>query len=235
MENSKIMTMNTKFFVALSAGTMLASVAAADMTGYAYQNQYSVSAVDGFGAPDFNGTVVDIWLEFDDADDLLLNIYNFNDVNLGMTYYQSYTGQTWLPSNLGAPFETPALQSADSYVSIGGDGGSQPNANGTGLDPNFGGGGAAGPEADAGWYNSDPGTPIGAVMATAYTSTGLGVFIGRFSMNGSSISLEYSTGAATWNQGIGTPGFQADFEVVPTPGALALLGLAGLAGRRRRR
>jgi hypothetical protein len=232
----KDMMFNTKLIVALSASTLVGSFAAADMTGSVYQNQYSVSAVDGFGAPDFNGTVVDLWMEFDDAADILLNVYNFNDVNLGATYYQSFTGATWLPNNLGAPFETDALRDADSFVSIGGDGGAQTNANGTGLDPNFGGTGAAGPGADGGWYNSDPGTPIGAVVSTSHTASGLGVFIGRFSMNGGSVDLGGSTGAATWNQGIGTEGYQAGFTVkpIPTPGALALLGLAGLAGRRRR-
>ena len=225
-----------KIRVPITAGLSLlvAASATADMTGNVYQNSYAGSHVDGFGAADFDGSIVDLWMEFDDAADIALNVYNFNDINLGATYYQSFTGATWLPNNLGVPFETEALRYADSFVSMGGDGGAQTNANGTGLDPNFGGTGAAGPGADAGWYNSDPGTPIGAVIATSHTSTGLGVFIGRFSMNGGSVDLEGSTGAATWNQGIGTDGLQADFTVVPTPGALALLGLAGLAGRRRR-
>ena len=45
-----------------------------------------------------------------------------------------------------------------------------------------------------------------------------------------------STGFATYNQGVGTAGVQEGFTVVeiPAPGALALLGLAGLASRRRR-
>ena len=43
------------------------------------------------------------------------------------------------------------------------------------------------------------------------------------------------TGFATFNEGIGTPGQQDSFTIVPAPGALALLGLAGLAGRRRRK
>ena len=35
----------------------------------------------------------------------------------------------------------------------------------------------------------------------------------------------------TWNQGLGTPGQQGGFTIVPAPGALALLGLAGIAGQ----
>ena len=230
------MMFNTKLIVAFSASALVGSFAAADMTGSVYQHQYNVSAVDGFGAPDFNGTVVDLWMEFNDDADILLNVYNFNDANLGTTYYQSFTGATWLPNNLGAPFETDALQYADSYVSIGGyNGGSQPGNDGTGLDPNFGGAAAAGPGTNAGWYNSDPGNPIGAVVSTGHTDTGLGVFIGRFSMQGAlDFTMEGSYGSFTWNQGLGTSGVQGDFAVVPAPGVLALLGLAGLAGRRRR-
>jgi hypothetical protein len=228
-----------KIRVPLAAGLSLlvAASATADMTGNVYQNSYAGSHVDGFGAADFDGSIVDLWMEFDDAADVALNVYNFNDINLGTTYYQSFTGATWLPNNLGVPFETEALKYADSFVSIGGGDPltGQTNANGTGLDPNFGGTSAAGPGANAGWYNSNPGDPIGAVMATEHTSTGLGVFVGRFSMqDAKSLSLEGSTGAATWNQGLGTAGQQAGFTVVPAPGALALLGLAGLAGRRRR-
>ena len=65
-----------------------------------------------------------------------------------------------------------------------------------------------------------------------YDSGVFGVLIGRFasmdSINRNWLSLE-----ATWNQGLGTPGEQGQF-VIPAPGAVALLGLAGLAGRRRR-
>ena len=84
-----------------------ATTALADMTGNVYQNTLNLSYTDGFGGPDFDGVVVDIWLEFDDANDVLLNVYNFNDPNIGTNYYQSYTGQTWLPNNLGAPLEDP--------------------------------------------------------------------------------------------------------------------------------
>jgi len=227
------MKMRVPFAAAGVVAMTVASAANADMTGNVYYSSSSVSAVDGFGAPDFDGTVVDLWMEFDDANDILLNVYNFNDANLGTTYYQSFTGATWLPNNLGVPFETDALRLADSFVSIGG-GGDQGPANGTGLDPNFGGTGAAGPGANGGWYNSDPGNPIGAVVATDVTSTGLGVFIGRFSINGGDLNMEGGFGEATWNQGLGTDGQQAGFVIVPAPGAIALLGLAGLAGRRRR-
>jgi hypothetical protein len=233
------MKTSTTHFAVLITSTFMGSIATADMTGLCFQNIREVSAVDGFGAPDFNGTVIDLWLEFDDIDDVLLNVYNFNDANLGTTYYQSFTGTGWQSNNQGPPFETEALQIADSFISIGGDGGSQSAGNGTGIDPSFGGNNAAGPGANSGWYNSNPNAPIGAVVQTNYTSTGLGVFIGRFSLNGSEFEMCEGTGFCTWNQGLGTDGSQASFEItelicVPSPGALALLGIAGIFKPRRR-
>ena len=72
--------MRTRTTIALTSilSAVAAPTALADMTGGVYQHSYQVSAVDGFGAPDFNGTVIDLWLEFDDPDDVLLNVYNFN-------------------------------------------------------------------------------------------------------------------------------------------------------------
>ena len=102
---------------------------------------------------------------------------------------------------------------------------------------NFGGNGTQIPAADAGWYNGSPPSLNGQVgdVAGAGTIAGsdFGVLIGRFS-TGTFANLEGSTLEVTWNQGLGTPGNQAGFTVVPAPGALALLGLAGMAGRRRR-
>ncbi len=234
------MKTSTTHFAVLITSTLMGSIATADMTGNCFQRVREVSAVDGFGAPDFNGTVVDLWLEFDSVDDVLLNVYNFNDANLGTNYYQSFTGSGWQPNNQGFPFETDALAFADSFITIGGTGDEAQDANnGTGVDPGFGGNNAAGPGANAGWYNSNPTVEIGAVVATDFTYTGFGVFIGRFSLNGSELQMCGGTGFCTWNQGIGTDGSQASFEITelicaPTPGALALLGIAGIFKPRRR-
>ena len=231
------MNLNRKMIIALGASATFATAANADFTGAVFQHVQYVNVVDGFSAPDFDGTVIDLWAESDDAADILLNVYGYHDANFGTAYYQSFTGGTWLPNNQGPPFETPALQYADSYVSIGGyNGGSQPNNDGTGLDPNFGGTDADGPAEGSGWYNSNPAKYNGQAVATSHTDSGLGVFIGRFSLNdgGAGFSMEGTFGEFTWNQGLGTPGHQGGFSVIPAPGAVALLGLAGLAGRRRR-
>ena len=220
---------------ALAGATLVAGTASASMTG-AVAISYSVTAAD-FGGAEVTVNVTDLYMTSDDAADTLLNVYNLTLANgsASVNYFQSFTGTGWQPTNLGGPFDTEALQTADSFVTIGGigaDGRQAPGAgSGVGLDPNFGGNNAAAPGALAGWYNGNPPSLIG--QTATYDSGVTGVFIGRFSST-ESFDLTGSTFEVTWNQGLGTGANQAAFTVVPAPGALALLGLAGIAGRRRR-
>jgi hypothetical protein len=228
---------------ATALGLAIAMSANAGMTGNAFENGYAYSGTD-FGGVAVSGYVVDLYLEFDSDADVMLNVYNFNDVNLGTeAYFQGLTAPGWAPNEQGSIFQTDVSQNFDSFIAIGGvqaDGANGPiqmAGNGVSVDPNFGGNSAIAPAADAGWYNGNPNNPIGQVVATNFTTTGFGVFIGRFSIeNSAGFSMIGSDGFATYNQGVGTPGVQTSFNVVdiPAPGALALLGLAGLASRRRR-
>lgn len=125
-----------------------------------------------------------------------------------------------------------ALQSAtDSFVTMQGIG----NGWGTALDPSFGtpygpqAGGISPPNSNAGWYDSTPGTQnlIGATYrvrlmqiariaaddTTAYTAN---------------LTLGYAYLGSTVAQ------FGYGSFTIPAPGAIALVGLAGLIGRRRR-
>ena len=222
--------------------SVLAAAASADITG-AYVVSYSVTAAD-FDGSDVTVNVQDLYLGSDDTADTVLNVYNMMIADSGkVNYFQSFTGTGWQPTNLGGPFDTPALRSADSFVTIGGfeQGVLAPEqapgaGSGTGLDPNFGGNDAQYPGENAGWYNGSPPSLNGAVGSVADSSgnlTGLGVLIGRFAYDGD-FDLIGSTLEVTWNQGLGSPGNQAEFMVMPAPGALALLGLAGATSRRRR-
>ena len=241
-----------KFFAIAGASAMAVSaLSTADIIDCVYTGS-AVSATDFAGQPDFNGYVIDLWLVSDDATDTVLNTFNVNISNsLGASsYYQSFTGTGWTPNNLGAPFETDALRRADSFVSMGArtadgspslDNGAvvQMASNGTGLDPAFGGNNAGAPGANAGWYNSNPPVAIGEPLQGIVPGVGV-VFIGRFSIQGATDFDLSGTVSSTWNNGIGTEGAQAfDLQiselVVPAPGAMALLGLAGIAGGRRRR
>ncbi len=220
-----------------AAVSVLAGPAGAEMTTIGL-NSYSVTASD-FDGSVLTLNIIDMYLLSDDEGDVLLNIYILDlPVAAQLPYFQSFTGTGWQPSNLGGPFDSAALRLADSFVTIGGFDFANPEqapgaGAGTGLDPNFGGNNASHPGLLAGWYNGSPPSLGGQV---GDTPLGLGVLIARFSStqelgggNFAGTTLE-----ATWNQGLGTPGIQAEFLVMPTPGSLALLGIAGL-GRTRRR
>ena len=229
----------------LGAGlaTIVAGAATAEITG-AYVVNYQVTAAD-FDGNDVSVFVQDLYLSSDDGADVALNVFNYSaGGNAASSYFQSFTGTGWQPTNLGGPFDAPALRLADSFVTIGGFAldtiapEQAPGAgSGTGLDPNFGGNGAAAPGALAGWYNGSPPSlngQVGAVPEFSGDLIGLGVLVGRFTTTEAGSDLQGGTLEVTWNQGLGTPGQQAGFTIAPAPGALALLGLAGIAGRRRR-
>ena len=225
----------------LGLASIVAATASADITG-AYVVSYSVTAAD-FGGAEVSVNVQDLYLSSDDGADVGLNVFNLDLVDTAQVdYFQSFTSTGWVAQNAGGPFDAPALRLADSFVTMGGFAQDTllpeqaPGAGaGSGLDPNFGGNSATRPGDLAGWYNGSPPNLNGQVGQVAQTdgTFGLGVLIGRFAYDGE-FSLIDSTLAVTWNQGLGTPGSQQAFTVTPAPGALALLGLAGLSGRRRR-
>ena len=219
----------------LGLAAIVAGTASADYNTIAVIDSYSATAAD-FDGSDVTVNVQDIYMVTSDTTDTLLNVFNWNSAATGASsYFQSFTGTGWTPTNLGGPFDTAALQQADSFVTIGGFGADAlqlpGTGEGTGLDPNFGGNNAGAPAADAGWFNSNPPSLNGQAMM--YDNGVMGTLIGRFAATGD-FDLTGSVLSATWNQGLGTEGSQGNFSVVPAPGALALLGLAGIAGRRRR-
>ena len=240
--------MRTNSLTAIFTTGVLTAATAADITG-AYVVEYSVTAAD-FDGSDVTVNVQDLYLRSNDAwegvpesGDTVLNVYNLNLVAEGQVdYFQSFTGTGWQPTNLGGPFDTAALRMADSFVTIGGfaqDTLRPEQAPGVGsesaLDPDFGGNDVDSPAANAGWYNSSPPSYAGATgqVADEFGDLGIGVLVGRFAYQGD-FSIVDSTLSVTWNQGLGTQGIQADFIVTPAPGALALLGIAPFARRRRR-
>ena len=245
-----------KILIAATIGLMT-SGAAADITGVALRG-YQVSAQD-FDGSIVNAWVVDMYLKAETENDTVLNAYDLrgsngpsaagalmNSLGSDVAYYQSQTGSGWLPNEQGAPFTTDALLMADSFVSIGarnadgstaingGGGVWQMGGNGTQLDPSFGGNNADAPGANVGWYNSSPPSGIGRSMSLDTLNGDFGVFIGRFAVEGTqSFDLEGWI-SVTWNDGVGSTPEQAQF-FIPTPGAFALLGMAGLTTCRRRR
>lgn len=170
-----------------------------------------VSAEDLGDGPDFNGYVVDLYLVSDDPTDTSLNVFGLtltNSVNASV-YYQSSTSPGWTPSSVGNYFETDARRFADSFVSLGGrllsgrpvrhENGAivQMQANGTSLDPSFGGEATPAPQQDAGWFNFNPtfyiGQPVGGL-----------VFIARFAIEDVPYFELHGEISCAWNNGIGT-------------------------------
>ena len=213
--------LNRRSVRGIAVGAIGALVGAASADYYAaVEIGYEVTAAD-FGGASVTTYVVDVYLLSDDAwggtsgsGDTLLNVYNWNTVGGAASYFQSFTGTGWVPTNLGGPFDTEALQTADSFVTIGGIGFDALQAPGTGagvgVDPNFGGNNAPAPGVNAGWYTSSPPSFIGGATDI---QPGVGVLIGRFSSLDGAFTMEGSRVTVTWNQGLGTPGRQQAFIV----------------------
>ena len=228
----------------LGLASIVAATASADITS-AYVVSYEVTTED-FGGASVSVFVQDLYLGSDDGADVALNVFNMDlstANNAASSYFQSATSTGWLAQNAGGIFDNAALRLADSFVTIGGMAQDTllpeqaPGAGaGTGLDPNFGGNTAAAPGALAGWYNGSPPSLNGQVGSVARPdgSFGLGVMVGRFT-TADERDLNGGTLEVTWNQGLGTAGQQGSFTITPAPGGMALAGVAGLFGGRRRR
>ena len=215
----------------LSAGT----AASADFLSF----EGDINQVDGY-------TVISMYAVYD-TNDIALNVFNadvstsdaggFNqsDVQIG-------AGGTWAPN---ASLDIPGFSdsSIDSFTTIGYGVGAAAATNGSALDPSFldatqGLGGYI--PANAGWYN---GNPTNNQTATEQAGFDFAVFVGQFSFLTSRVEDAGDVNFFTFDCEMGSKNasgnvfFGSDTYIwneVPAPGALALLGLGGLAARRRR-
>lgn len=192
-----------------------------------------------------NYCVADVYFTFDLQGATLLNVYNSQVAlqgGLGQLTHDDLFGGSWDPS-----FANSGL---DSFVTIGGTWGP---GNTTAADPNWGFAGFNQPgiPGSAGWYNTFP--PNGQGLAANVslsdlsgqnTYNGLATLVMRLVIDQSLVptgGLAFAfAGSLTFNEGLGTGAVQTDFDFtgnlwVPSPGALALLGISGLVGSRRRR
>jgi len=226
---------------ALALAAAVSSVASATFVEfYTVKTQTSNSGI--------NLDVYTLYARFNGATDTVLNAFNFNRTDGSATnlfyhkdnaYYNTGVLMkefgTWAPSQTGSitlnrPF--------DSFLTIGGN---ATPTNTTNADPSWTGAGSWNrPDvpngSNVGWFNSNPPNIQGRVGQTGNLADS--VRLGQFSMDRDAV-------ASTWNLKIGynngVAGSPVQFAettftlgVIPAPGAIALLGLAGLAGRRRR-
>jgi hypothetical protein len=219
--------MKKSLLAGASLAAAVASVASAGFTGWSVDR-----SVNSAG-----NVVYKVYANFDANNFVFLNVFNFAQQSGNLNAFHSGLGAgTWVPQ--GAPTATHVGN--DSWVSSTGTHvGSQ-----VALDPSFmefdaDGNPIAGVDAQipngAGWYDATPGT-----QNLISQSNGSGGFrmqlmqIVRLAAD-DSVATQYmkigfkvtNTTTALFGEGTFTIG-------VPAPGALALLGVAGLAGRRRR-
>ena len=198
----------------------------------------------------------ELFANFNGATDTVLNVFNFQasggwaahtDAAGGFWHKDNASGNTgvlmqefgtWAPSAVGsATLNRPF----DSFLLIGG---TPSGTNATTADPSWNGGGAN-PDGwsmaqlplynDLGWFNSAPTNLQGRVGTAPNTATQ--VKIGQFMLSANDAAFRtYTMRIAVNNASASTPVFSdGSFTLaIPAPGAIALLGLAGLTGRRRR-
>ena len=227
---------NTKTIVIGTAATAaLATAASAEFLGF----DGNVNTIGDY-------TVIQMHAVFDNDSDIALNLYessittgdgagfNHSDVQAG-------AGGTWSPT---ASLDIPGFADSaiDSYVNIGYGVGPDAAFNSTTLDPTFNDAtGGLGPNipTGAGWYN---GNPVSEITGTAYSGgedgiSGFSVMVGQFVFETARMDtldwFVFNAEIGYADPGVAFGGGEFTYGV-PAPGALALLGLGGIASRRRR-
>ena len=238
--------MKTVLFVAAAASAVVAS-ADAGFLGFVASSR-TVGAY----------TVIDVFAGVQNASDKFLNVYNTTSNGV---FFQAtgLANKTWKPDS--ANFNS-TRNSIDSFMtagtysggSYGGEYYASTNTNG---DPNFTGNSwnaspasaaATTIPALAGWYTGDP-TSIdnsaesivglqNRTNGTGAAGANFGIWCAHLVLSGTQlIGTNFTFSAfASIKDGVSGAVSQAssEFQAVPAPGALALLGLAGFAARRRR-
>ena len=191
----------------------------------------------------------EVFARFNGPTDTVLNAFNFGAVGGSAASYGGFwhkdnfdssdpgqlsqTVGTWAPQATGS---ASANRPFDSFLLIGGN---PVLSNSTNADPSWG---AAlswnrvdlPSNGTIGWFNSNPPNLQGRVGTAPNTATD--VKIGQFILSAGDSAPRTYTLTLRYNDGV--PGSAVQFGTgtfsLPAPGAVALLGLAGLAGRRRR-
>jgi MYXO-CTERM domain-containing protein len=238
--------------LAVSAVSAVAASANAGFQGF-------VASVRTSGAY----TIIDIFAGVSNASDKFLNVYDANistTVAGGFFQQAGLANKTWKPDTGGF---SNTRNSIDSFMTAGtfqgGVYGAQYYASTqTNADPNFtgtswnatpGSADATTVPANAGWYTGNP-TSVdnnaeslagltGRVNGTNGQFATHGIWVAHLVLSGTNVQIGTDVsfaGYASIKDGISGALSQgsSSFAAVPAPGALALLGLAGFAARRRR-
>jgi len=201
-------------------------------------------------------TVIDVFAGVQNASDKFLNIYNTTSNG---TFYQApgLTNKTWKPDAAGF---TATRNSIDSFMTAGTFSGGayggeyyastntngDPNFTGTSWSPTPASAAATTIPALAGWYTGDP-TSIdnsaesiaglqNRIDGTGAVGANFGIWCAHLVLTGNKvIGTDFTFSAfASIKDGVTGGTSQASSSFIPAPGAIALLGFAGFASRRRR-
>jgi uncharacterized protein (TIGR03382 family) len=238
--------MKTVLFVAAAASAVVAS-ADAGFLGFVASSR-TVGAV----------TVIDIFAGVQNANDKFLNVYNTTS-NGVFVQKAGLANKTWKPDAAGFTSTRNTLD--DSFMTAGtfsggAYGGEYYASTNTNGDPNFTGtswnatpasAAATTIPALAGWYTGDPTSVdnnaeslaglVGRVNGTGAASANFGIWCAHLVLTGNKvIGTDFTFSAFTSiKDGVSGAVSQSSSNFpVPAPGAIALLGLAGLSARRRR-
>jgi hypothetical protein len=234
----------------IAAATLAAtSAASATLTGWSVTS----TAVSSGG---YNLVRYEVFATFNGATDTLLNVFNLGAVGSGSEDWyggfwhkdnSDYNGGvlsqdygTWAPQLTGSATTNRPF---DSFLLIGGN---PAGANTTNADPSWNSGGTGSHAGNAngwsradlvnngqlGWFNSSPPNLQGRVGTAPNTATL--VKIGQFMLSAGHEDRTYTLTAGYNNGAGGSVQFFTGNFVLPAPGAIALLGLAGLTRRRSR-
>jgi len=225
-------TMNIKTLsLTIVTGSLLATTATADYTGLSFDVVADANIAESWTAR--------IYANFDDPDSRLDAVFGNADNSLSIAssggFYQNTLGGATSTAINSAFFALAPSLEWDSYVTVGAlhsDG--YPFGNNALLDigidwADFEAGGAV---------NTDNGTWFVTPDDAQGSSIDGRVLVGQFTMMGTDSSV-YGVlnlqGKDSNGDTFQVTGQAFDFSIVPAPGALALLGLAGVASRRRRK
>ena len=197
--------------LAVSAG--IAASANAAFTGFTVQNAGNIGGVN----------VYRVFANFSSPTDILLNAlkHNVTSGNMSGVVHNDLAGGSWNPTFTLLPGQSDN----DSFVTVTGNAGVGAQTN---LDPSFGSGVGSAIPANSGWFNSNPASNIvvGSSLRIMVMQVALAAGNPGYS---ASLEIGYKESPSATQPLFGSGSF-----TIPAPGALALLGVAGLMSRRRR-
>jgi hypothetical protein len=219
----------TRFVLATVAASTLASAASAGFTGYSVQRTITAGGNSQY----------QVFANFDQSNLVFLNAFSFvnNSGTMNARHQDFFTADGEVGTWQAGSSVSAADRGEDSWVTASGLATS--SGWGSALDPGFANGGTVGDiNNGAGWYDATPGTAN--TIGAGGQQGGFRILIAQIVRSGddsaqavSNHSLQLSWKVAGTTTAIfGNGSF--NIGVIPAPGAMALLGLAGLTGRRRR-